>query len=59
MVKRSTEISAIPNNQGRDNAISHELVAIINQAKKDIHTFFGASNGLTFVGESGAELLFD
>jgi len=34
------------------------LVAIINQAKKDIHKFFGASNGSTFVGESGTELLF-
>ena len=58
VVERSTELSAVPDNQGRDNVASQELVAIINQAKKDIHTFFGASNGSTFVGESGTELLF-
>jgi cysteine desulfurase/selenocysteine lyase len=39
VVKRSIELSDIPDNQGRDNLASHELVAIINRAKKDIHTF--------------------
>ena len=58
VVERSTEMSAIPDNQGRDNPASHELVRIINQAKSDIHAFLGASNGSVFVGESGTELLF-
>lgn len=58
VVQRSAELAAIPDNQGRDNPASRELVSIINQAKSDILTFFGASNGSTFVGESGTELLF-
>lgn len=58
VVERFTEISAILDNQGRDNAASHELGAIINQAKKDVHTFFGSSNGSIFVGERSTELLF-
>ena len=58
VVERSAELAAIPDNQGRDNPASRELVSIINQAKSDILTFFGASNGSTFVGESGTELLF-
>ena len=44
VVERSTEIFAIPDNQGRDNSASHELVAIINKAKKDIYTFFWAAH---------------
>lgn len=58
VVERSTELSAIPDNQGRDNPASHELVRIINQSKADTHAFLGASSGQVFVGESGTELLF-
>ncbi len=58
VVDRSTELAAIPDNQGRDNPASHELVRIIDQAKLDIRSFFGAAKGLVFVGESGTELLF-
>ncbi len=58
VVERSAEFAAIPDNQGRDNPASHELVRVINQAKADIHTFLGASGGSVFVGESGTELLF-
>lgn len=58
VVERSTELAAIPDNQGRDNPASHELVRLINQAKDDIRVFFGAAKGPVFVGESGTELLF-
>ncbi len=58
VVERSGEFAAIPDNQGRDNEGSRELVRVINQAKADIHTFLGASAGSVFVGESGTELLF-
>ncbi|MBL4690305.1 MAG: aminotransferase class V-fold PLP-dependent enzyme, partial [Rhodospirillales bacterium] len=58
MVERSGELAAIPDNQGRDNPASHELVSIIDQAKADIRSFLGAAKGPVFVGESGTELLF-
>ncbi|MBT4520790.1 MAG: aminotransferase class V-fold PLP-dependent enzyme [Halieaceae bacterium] len=58
VVERSSELAAIPDNQGRDNPASHELVNIINQAKADIRLFLGAAKGPVFVGESGTELLF-
>lgn len=58
VVECSTELAAIPDNQGRDNPASHELVRIIDQAKADIRIFLGAAKGPVFVGESGTELLF-
>jgi cysteine desulfurase / selenocysteine lyase len=58
VVERSTELAKIPDNQGRDNPASHELVRLINQAKEDIRTFLSAAKGPVFVGESGTELLF-
>ena len=58
VVERSTELAKIPDNQGRDNPASYELVRLINQAKEDIRSFLGAAKGPVFVGESGTELLF-
>ena len=58
VVERSAELAAVPDNQGRDNPASHELVRIIDQAKADIRCFLGAAKGPVFVGESGTELLF-
>ncbi len=58
VTEKSREMAAIPDNQGRDNPASIELSNIINQAKSDIHAFFGSQNGAVFVGESGTELLF-
>jgi cysteine desulfurase / selenocysteine lyase len=58
VVDRSTELASVPDNQGRDNPASHELVRIIDKAKEDIRLFFGAAKGPVFVGESGTELLF-
>ena len=58
VVERSTELAAIPDNQGRDNPASKELVRIIDQARADIRVFLGAAKGPVFIGESGTELLF-
>ncbi len=50
--------AAIPDNQGRDNPGSHELVRVINKAKDDMRILMNATGGQFFVGESGTELLF-
>lgn len=58
VVDTSTRYAAIPDNQGRDNPGSHELVRVIDQAKADMRDFMNAPGGQFFVGESGTELLF-
>ena len=58
VVQKTAEMAAIPDNQGRDNPASHELVRIIDKAKEDTRRFFNAEDGQIFVGESGTELLF-
>ncbi len=58
VVETSNRYAAIPDNQGRDNAGSHKLVRVINQAKSDMSEFMNAPGGQFFVGESGTELLF-
>ena len=58
VVDTSKAYAAIPDNQGRDNAGSHELVRVINKAKEDMRLFMNAPGGQFFVGESGTELLF-
>lgn len=58
VVDVNTQLSAIPDNQGRDNPASHELVRIIDQARADAKTLLGACDGQIIVGESGTELLF-
>ena len=58
VVEVNTQLSSIPDNQGRDNPASKELVRIIEQAREDAMTLIGASSGQIIVGESGTELLF-
>lgn len=58
VVETNTHFAAIPDNQGRDNPASHELVRVINKAREDMHLFLGASDGQVFIGESGTELIF-
>ena len=58
VVKTSAMFSAIPDNQGRDNAASAELMAIIAKMRSDTMMFLNVDNGQVFVGESGTELLF-
>lgn len=54
----SRRYAEIPDNQGRDNPGSHELVRVINKAKADMGDFMNAPGGQFFMGESGTELLF-
>ena len=58
VVETSNQFAAIPDNQGRDNEMAHELVRVIQQAKEDTRILFNAPDGDIFVGESGTELLF-
>lgn len=58
VVETSQRYAAIPDNQGRDNPGSHELVRVITKAKDDMAVFMNAPAGQFFVGESGTELLF-
>ena len=58
VVSCSQHYAAIPDNQGRDNVASHELMRVIAKAKQDMADFTNAPSGSFFVGESGTELLF-
>ena len=58
VVDVSRDYAAIPDNQGRDNPGSHELVRVIQKAKNDLRVFMNAPSGQFFVGESGTELIF-
>lgn len=58
VVETSATYAAIPDNQGRANAGSHELNAVIAKSKEDMRVFMNAKDGQFFVGESGTELLF-
>lgn len=58
VVETSAYYAAIPDNQGRDNPGSHELVRVISKSKTDMTEFMNAPGGQFFVGESGTELLF-
>ena len=58
VVETSAKFAAIPDNQGRANAAAEALVNIIKTAKADMATFFNASSGQFFVGESGTELTY-
>lgn len=58
VVKVNTELAGIPDNQGRDNPASQELVRIIAEARDNMRTFLGVKEGPVFTGESGTELIF-
>lgn len=58
VVETSAKFAAIPDNQGRDNPGSHELVRIISESKAAMMMFLNASSGQVFAGESGTEILF-
>ncbi len=54
----SKRYAAIPDNQGRANPASAELVNIIAKARADLRVFFNCEDGQIVFGESGTELLF-
>ena len=58
VVEVNTELAGIPDNQGRDNPASHELVRIIDEARDNMRCFLGVESGPVFTGESGTELIF-
>jgi selenocysteine lyase/cysteine desulfurase len=58
VVEVNTQLAGIPDNQGRDNPASHELVRIIAEARDNMRLFLGVEEGPVFTGESGTELIF-
>lgn len=58
VAETSARYAAIPDNQGRSNPGSQELVRVIEKAKADMALMMNAQGGQFFVGESGTELLF-
>ena len=58
VVEVNAELAGIPDNQGRDNPASHELVRVIDAARADMRLFLGVDDGPVFIGESGTELIF-
>ena len=58
VAKRSGELAAIPDNQGRDNSGSKGVMDFIRKSKTDALEFFNTEKGSIIIGESGTELLF-
>ncbi len=58
VVETTAELAAMPDNQGRANAASRALMAMIDRGRADAMDFLGAGAGQIVVGESGTELLF-
>jgi selenocysteine lyase/cysteine desulfurase len=59
VIETSAAHAGYPDNQGRANAASEALMAVIAQGKADMRLFFNAGEaGEVFVGESGTEVLF-
>ena len=58
VAQTSAQYAAIPDNQGRANAGSEELVRVIDTARADMAELMNAPSGQFFVGESGTELIF-
>ena len=57
VVDASRDYAAIPDNQGRDNPGSHELVRVIQKAKDDLRVFMNAPSG-QFLLVKAAQSLF-
>jgi len=58
VVEVTARLAAIPDNQGRDNPASAEMMRLIAAGKDDMMTFLGADSGMVFAGETGTECLF-
>ncbi len=58
VVEVNTQLAGIPDNQGRDNPASQQLVRIIAEARDNMRLFLGVDDGPVFIGESGTELIF-
>ena len=60
VVSSSAFWAGVPDNQGRANEASKELMAVIDRGKADMRLLMNApdGDGHVFVGESGTEVLF-
>ena len=58
VVTRGAEVAGIPDNEHRNNPASRAMSAIVAEGLDDLATFFGASGGVIFGGETGTECLF-
>lgn len=58
VVTRGAEVAGIPDNEHRDNPASRAVSRIVAAGCEDLATFFGASGGIIFGGETGTECLF-
>lgn len=60
----SAEVSALPDQEGRDNPASHHLSALIARGREDLHLLFGSvgvdgsARGRILCGETGTRLLY-
>jgi len=57
-IARDGEISAIPDQEQRDNEASRYLSKVLNDGRADLRLFFGASGGQVISGETGTKLLW-
>ena len=57
-IERSTEIAALPDQEGRDNDASRHITAILNQGRADLRDYFGSQDGAVISGETGTILLY-
>ncbi len=58
VVEQSAKISAVPDNEHRNNPASKAMSDIVEQGLTDLRTLFGAKSGIVFGGETGTECLF-
>ncbi|MHA1564537.1 MAG: aminotransferase class V-fold PLP-dependent enzyme [Alphaproteobacteria bacterium] len=57
-IERSTEVAALPDQEGRDNDASRHITAILNQGRADLRDYFGSQDGSVISGETGTILLY-
>jgi selenocysteine lyase/cysteine desulfurase len=62
-IAASAEVSALPDQEGRDNPASQHLSALIGRAREDLHLLFGTAalgpaRGRVISGETGTRLLY-
>jgi selenocysteine lyase/cysteine desulfurase len=62
-IAASAEVSALPDQEGRDNPASQHLSALLDRGRDDLHLLFGtaalgAARGRVISGETGTRLLY-
>ncbi|MGX9417780.1 aminotransferase class V-fold PLP-dependent enzyme [Vibrio sp. WJH972] len=58
VTERTAEISAIPDNEHRNNPASQAMSLVVNEGLENLKLLFGAKSGIVFGGETGSECLF-